>query len=71
MLSPSPTLDRPRPPTAGERAVALIAGVLFVITFATSIPALLLYDPVLNDIGYITGPGATLACSLARSWSCC
>jgi hypothetical protein len=36
----------------------LIAGVLFVITFATSIPALLLYDPVLNDIGYISGAGA-------------
>jgi hypothetical protein len=58
MLSPSATLDRLTPPNAAERRTALIAAVLFVITFATSIPALLLYDPVLNDIGYITGAGA-------------
>ncbi|WP_196807559.1 DUF4386 domain-containing protein [Candidatus Solirubrobacter pratensis] len=31
---------------------------LFVITFVTSIPALLLYDPVLNHPGYILGSGA-------------
>jgi hypothetical protein len=41
-----------------QRRLALIAGVWFVITFVASIPALLLYDPVLNDIGYITGAGA-------------
>jgi len=41
-----------------ERKLALIAGVLFVITFVTSIPALLLYDPVLNDPNYIVGAGA-------------
>lgn len=40
------------------RKLARIAGVLFLITFVTSIPALLLYDPVLNDTGYITGAGA-------------
>jgi hypothetical protein len=38
--------------------VALIAGVLFVITFVTSIPAVLLYHPVLKDAGYIVGSGA-------------
>jgi hypothetical protein len=33
-------------------------GVLFLITFATSIPALLLFQPVLDDpIGYIAGGG--------------
>jgi Domain of unknown function (DUF4386) len=32
--------------------------VLFIITFVTSIPALLLYHPVLNDHGYIAGAGA-------------
>ncbi len=33
-------------------------GVLFLITFATSIPALGLYQPVLDDpVGYITGGG--------------
>jgi hypothetical protein len=41
-----------------ERKTALIAGVLFLITFVTSIPALLLYDPVLNDPSYIVGAGA-------------
>ena len=33
-------------------------GVLYLITFATSIPALLLYQPVLDDpVGYIAGAG--------------
>jgi len=50
------TLDRAA--EAPSRRLALIAGVLFVITFLTSIPALLLYDPVLNDPNYIIGGGA-------------
>jgi hypothetical protein len=33
-------------------------GILFVITYATSIPALLLFGPVLNDVQYVTGAGA-------------
>jgi hypothetical protein len=37
---------------------ARIFGVLFLITFVTSIPALLLYEPVLRDpVGYIAGAG--------------
>src|SRR6187200_3425349 len=33
-------------------------GVLYLITFATSVPALLLYQPVLDDpVGYIAGGG--------------
>src|SRR6478672_12335593 len=33
-------------------------GVLYLVTFATSIPALLLYQPVLDDpVGYIAGGG--------------
>src|SRR6478672_4317602 len=33
-------------------------GVLYLVTFATSIPALLLYQPVLDDpVGYIAGAG--------------
>ncbi len=47
-----PTSRHPMDPT---RTVSLIAGVLFVITFVTSIPALLLYHPVLDDVGYILG----------------
>jgi hypothetical protein len=41
-----------------QRRTARIAGVWFVITFVASIPALLLYDPVLNDTGYVLGAGA-------------
>ena len=41
------------------RKTALIAGVLFLITFVTSIPAaLLLYRPVLDHTNYILGAGA-------------
>ena len=43
------------------QAIARATGVLFLITFVTSIPALLLYDPVLKDNGYSTylsGAGA-------------
>ena len=41
------------------RKTALIAGVLFLITFITSIPAaLLLYRPVLDHTNYILGAGA-------------
>ena len=37
---------------------ARVFGVLFLITFVTSIPALLLYQPVLDDpVGYIAGAG--------------
>jgi hypothetical protein len=40
------------------QTTARITGVLFIITFITAIPALLLFDPVLKDSGYITGAGA-------------
>ena len=40
------------------RKTALVGGALYVITFATSIPARLLYGPVRNDPNYILGPGA-------------
>ena len=37
---------------------ARLFGVLYLITFVTSIPALLLYQPVLDDpVGYIAGAG--------------
>jgi hypothetical protein len=37
---------------------ARVFGVLYLITFATSIPALLLFQPVLDDpVGYIAGAG--------------
>ncbi len=43
---------------ASTRKIALIAGVLFLITFVVSIAALLLYNPVLHPAKYIVGGGA-------------
>jgi Domain of unknown function (DUF4386) len=40
------------------RKTALVGGALYLITFVTSIPARLLYGPVLNDPNYILGLGA-------------
>jgi hypothetical protein len=40
------------------RKSALVTGVLYLVTFVTSIPALGLYGPVLNDSHYILGAGA-------------
>jgi hypothetical protein len=40
------------------RKTALITGVLYLITFVTSIPALILYGPVLNDAHYVLGAGS-------------
>lgn len=40
------------------RKTALVTGVLFLITFVTSIPALGLYGPVLHNAHYVLGPGA-------------
>jgi hypothetical protein len=40
------------------RKTAFVAGALYLITFATSIPARLLYGPVRNDPNYILGLGA-------------
>ena len=37
---------------------ARAAGILYLITFAASIPALLLLGPVLNDADYISGAGS-------------
>ena len=47
------------------RKTALVAGVLFVITFITSIPAaLFLYSPILKDANYIVGAGADAGAAL-------
>lgn len=43
---------------SSSRRTALYAGLWFIGTFVFSIPALLLYDPVLNDADYILGSGA-------------
>jgi hypothetical protein len=43
---------------SSSRRTALIAGLWFAGTFVFSIPAFLLYGPVLNDADYILGAGA-------------
>jgi hypothetical protein len=40
------------------RRTALVAGILYLVTFAASIPAVFLLDPVLTDPRYIVGAGA-------------
>jgi hypothetical protein len=46
-----------RPNEMSLRKLARITGVLWIITFITSIPAVLLYDPLLNDPNFILGAG--------------
>jgi hypothetical protein len=44
---------------SSTRKIALVAGVLFIVTFITSIPALWAFQPVLDDpAGYIAGAGS-------------
>jgi hypothetical protein len=50
-----------------ERRTALIAGALFVVTFLTAIPAALLYEPVLDDPGWVLGAGADTPVFLGAS----
>jgi hypothetical protein len=52
------------PPTAAQgapkdatRRLAFVAGALYLVTFVASIPALVLYGPVLNDPGFVLGSG--------------
>lgn len=40
------------------RRLTLVAGVLFILTFVTSIAAFALYGPVLDDARYVLGAGA-------------
>ena len=48
-----------------NRRTALVTGVLFIITFVTSIPAaLLLYPPPLDDANYVVGGGADAVVTL-------
>jgi len=45
-------------PTDAWRRLALAGGVLYLMTFIFSIPAVFLYGPVLSDPAYILGAGA-------------
>ena len=52
---PAHTSDVSPDPT---RSHARVAGIFYLLTFASSIPALLLIAPVLNDAGYVTSAGS-------------
>ncbi len=41
-----------------DRRTALVVGVLFILTFITSIAAVFAYGTVLTDPNYVSGPGA-------------
>jgi Domain of unknown function (DUF4386) len=59
MSSPERSLGAaPGQPTEQQQRIARITGVLWIVTFITSIPALLLYNSVLDDTGFITGTGS-------------
>jgi hypothetical protein len=45
-------------PSREHQQRARVFGVLFALTFVTSIAGLILYGPVLNDGDYILGEGA-------------
>jgi hypothetical protein len=57
---PVPTLTPP--PAAAtvhtRRGTALVAGMLYLVTFLASIPAVVLLAPVLDDPAYVLGDGA-------------
>jgi hypothetical protein len=47
-----------KPPMSRERKLALAAGLFYLGTFVFSIPALAMYDGVLNDPGYVLERGS-------------
>ena len=51
---------------ASNRRIALIAGVLFLITFVAAIAGVLLYVPVLLPAKYVVGAGADTRVRWAR-----
>ncbi len=56
------TLTAPRTTRPGSaRTIALVAGVLYLLTFVTSIPTLALYATVLHDPAYVLGSGPDTA----------
>jgi hypothetical protein len=46
------------------RRAALVAGILYLVTFLASIPAVFLQAPVIEDPGYVAGQGATMQVGL-------
>jgi hypothetical protein len=53
------TTATPRVPAGSLRRTALVAGILYLITFVASIPALPLYSNLVDDPKYILGSGSS------------
>jgi hypothetical protein len=58
MTTTARTAAPTRAPADSARKTALVGGAFYVLTFAASIPALLLLSPVLNNPDYIISAGA-------------
>ena len=58
MAVAAPTTAPRRAPMGSARTTALVAGLLYLVTFAASIPAWFLLGPVLANADYIVGSGA-------------
>ena len=52
---PTRTTTAPQDPSRNH---ARVAGIFYLVTFLSSIPALILIGPVLNDAGYVTSAGS-------------
>jgi hypothetical protein len=57
VFSPKRSSASARSTEMSLRKLARITGLLWIATFITSIPAFLLYDPLLNDPNFILGAG--------------
>ncbi|HEX5015289.1 MAG TPA: DUF4386 domain-containing protein [Candidatus Limnocylindrales bacterium] len=58
-------MARSTQPADPTRRTALVAGILYLLTFIGSIPGALLMDPVLTDPNYVAGPGASTQIGIA------
>jgi hypothetical protein len=63
-IHPIPTDGVPVDPT---RRTALVTGILYLITFASSIPAVFLLAPLLGDPSYVIGSGASTLVGLGAA----
>jgi hypothetical protein len=58
MTNPLRTVATSRVPVDPMRRTALVAGILYLVTFIGSIPAAILVGPAINDPSYVTGAGS-------------
>jgi hypothetical protein len=59
MFAPRHANPANRAPVDPTRRTALVTGILYLITFASSIPAVFLLGPMLDDASYVIGSGAS------------